>query len=193
MRFLQLSLAFVMLIMCFMLFSTSAYPRTPGDLDRDIFNYVHEDMNNKFLDKATPLIQLMGDPKGYLGVCVLLCAFGNDKMYETGKMASVGFVESGLLAFALKETIRRTRPLNKKEEDSFPSGHSTVSFTLATIASYQYPKLKIPIYLMAMGTGFSRIYLGRHYPSDVLAGAIIGVLIGIQITHLKEPILRLSF
>jgi undecaprenyl-diphosphatase len=193
MRFLQLSLAFVMLITCFMLFSTSAYSRTPEDLDRDIFNYVHEDMNNKFLDKATPLIQLMGDPKGYLAVCVLLCAFGNDKMYETGKMASVGFVESGLLAFALKETIRRARPLNKNEEDSFPSGHSTVSFTLATIASYQYPKLRIPIYLMAMGTGFSRIYLGRHYPSDVLAGAIIGVLIGIQITHLKEPILRLSF
>ena len=193
MRFLQLSLAFVMLIMCFTLFSTSAYPRTPGDLDRDIFNYVHEDMNNKFLDKATPIIQLMGDPKGYLGVCVLLCAFGNDKMYETGKMASAGFVESGLLAFALKETIRRSRPLNKNEEDSFPSGHSTFSFTLATIAGYQYPKLRIPIYLTAMGTGFSRIYLGRHYPSDVLAGAIIGVLIGIQIIHFKGPILSMSF
>jgi len=193
MRFLQLSLTFVMLIICFSFFSTSAYPRTPGDLDRDIFNYVHKDLNNKFLDKATPIIQLMGDPKGYLGVCVLLCAFGNDKMYETGKMASAGFVESGLLAFALKETIRRARPLNKNAEDSFPSGHSTVSFTLATIVSHQYPRLRVPIYLMAIGTGFSRIYLGKHYPSDVLAGAVLGTLVGVQIIHLKGPILSMSF
>ena len=193
MRFLQLSLAFVILIICFAIFSTSAYPRTPGDLDRDIFNYVHGDMNNKFLDKAAPLVQLMGDPKGYLSVCVLLCAFGNDKMYDTGKMASAGFVESGLLAFALKETIRRARPLNKNEEDSFPSGHSTFSFTLATIVSHQYPRLRVPLYLTAIGTGFSRIYLGKHYPSDVLAGAVLGTLIGIQIIHFRKPILSMSF
>jgi undecaprenyl-diphosphatase len=192
MRFSKLSLALVLMI-CFAIFSTSAYPRTPGDLDRDIFNYVHKDLSNKFFDKTTPVIQLMGDPKGYLGVCALLCAFGNDKMYETGKMASAGFVESGLLAFALKETIRRERPLNKNEEDSFPSGHSTFSFTLATIVSHQYPKLSVPLYLTAIGTGFSRIYLGKHYPSDVLAGAVLGTLIGIQIVHFKEPILSISF
>jgi undecaprenyl-diphosphatase len=193
MRFSKLSLAFVMLIICFAIFSTSAYPRTPGDLDRDIFNYVHKDLNNKFLDKATPIIQLMGDPKGYLGVCVLLCAFGNDKMYETGKMASAGFLESGLLAFAIKETVRRERPLNKNDKNSFPSGHSTVAFTLATIVSHQYPKLSVPLYLTAIGTGFSRVYLGKHYPSDVLAGAVLGTLIGIQIIHFKEPILSMSF
>lgn len=182
-----------MLMMCLVFISTPAYPHTPGDLDRDVFNYVHDDMKNKFLDKTTPVVQLMGDPKGYLGVCVLLCAFGNEKMYETGKMASAGFVESGILAFALKETISRSRPLNENEKDSFPSGHSAVSFTLAAIVSHQYPKYRVPLYLMAVGTGFSRVYLGRHYPSDVIAGAILGTLVGIQIIHFKEPVLRLSF
>ena len=193
MRFLQSSIVFVMLVVCLSFVSTSAYPRTPEDLDRDIFNYVHEDMKNKFLDTSTPLIQMMGEPLGYWGACLFLCSFGNEKMFETGKLASAGYIESGFIVFVLKETIRRSRPLNEDEENSFPSGHSTFAFTLATIAGHQYPKLRIPLYLMAMGTGFSRVYLGKHYPSDVLAGAIIGTLIGIQVIHHKVPILKLSF
>jgi len=194
MRFLKPSLIFLMmLIICFSVASESAYPRSPVDLDHDIFNYVHKDMKNKFLDKATPKIQLMGDPRGYFGACLLLCAFGNEKMFETGKLASAGYLETGFIIFATKETIRRSRPLSEDEKDSFPSGHSAFAFTMATIMGHQYPKLRIPLYLMAAGTGFSRVYLGRHYPSDVLVGAVIGTLVGVQIIHFGEPILRLSF
>ena len=194
MRFFKPSLMFLMmLIICFSIASESAYPRSPVDLDHDIFNYVHKDMNNKFLDKATPKIQLMGDPRGYFGVCLLLCAFGNEKMFETGKLASAGYLETGFIAFVLKETIRRPRPLSEDEKDSFPSGHSAFAFTLATIASHEYPKFSVPLYLMAAGTGFSRVYLGRHYPSDVLVGAVIGVLVGMEINHYGEPILKFSF
>jgi undecaprenyl-diphosphatase len=187
----KLSLTFI--IICLILVATSAYPNSLKDFDHDLFSYVHSDMQNKALDKITPTIQRMGEPQVYFALCALLCAFGNEKEFETGKLAITGFAETGAIIYALKETIRRPRPLNELEKDSFPSGHSGFAFTLATIVSHNYPKLRIPLYLTAFGTAFSRIYLGRHYPSDVLVGAAIGTLVGLQITHYKKPILKISF
>jgi undecaprenyl-diphosphatase len=180
-------------IVCLILVATSAYSNSIGDFDHDLFNHIHYDMQSKALDKMTPVIQRMGEPEVYFAISALLCAFGNEKEFDTGKLAIAGFAESSIIIGVLKETIRRPRPLNESEKTSFPSGHSGFAFTLATIISHDYPKLRIPLYLTAFGTAFSRIYLGRHYPSDVLAGAVIGTLVGIQITHYRTPILRISF
>lgn len=187
----KISLKFI--IVCLILVASSAYPNSLDNFDHNLFSYIHKDMQNKALDKITPIIQDMGEPQVYLAFCALLCAFGNDGEFDTGKLAIAGFAETGAIIYALKEAIRRPRPLNGSEKDSFPSGHSGFAFTLATIISHNYPKLRIPLYLSAFGTAFSRIYLGRHYPSDVFAGAFIGTLVGIQVTHFKNPILRISF
>ena len=69
-------------------------------------------MNNKFLDTTTPIIQMMGDPYVYIATCALLCAFGNEKMFETGKLSSAAFIESGFIAYAIKKIVGRPRPLN---------------------------------------------------------------------------------
>jgi len=185
----------VLIIMTFSLFvSLTANSNMIGDVDRDILDYIHEDMNNKFLDTTTPIIQMMGDPHVYIATCALLCAFGNEKMFETGKLSSAAFIESGFIAYALKKIVGRPRPLNNSlETDSFPSGHVVLAYTIATVAGSQYPKLRVPLYIMAFGTAFSRVYLGRHYPSDVIAGAIIGTLVGMHATYLKGTILNFSF
>jgi undecaprenyl-diphosphatase len=184
---------FLIFIFCFLSIVNISYAGRISDIDRDIFGYVHEDMNNKYLDEVTPIIQYMGDPRFYFGLCAFLCAFGDEKMSETGKLAFTGYLGAGGIIYIFKETISRPRPLNIIEKNSFPSGHTTFAFTLAIIAGHQYPKLRIPLYLGAVGTAFSRVYLGRHYPSDVLAGAIIGVLTGVGIIYFNEPILRFSF
>lgn len=164
-----------------------------GDADRDLFLYIHEDLSNGFLDSALPAIQRIGDPPVYLGICTLLLAFGNEKMAETGKLAAAAFLESGSIVYALKQMINRPRPLNELEEVSFPSGHSALAFTLATVVGHEYPRTRIPLYITASATAFSRVYLGRHYPSDVIFGALIGTLVGIQIIHHKKPVLSFSF
>ena len=164
-----------------------------GDADRDLFRYIHEDMENGFFDTTLPVIQRMGEPQVYAGVCMILCAFGDERMARTGKLAAAAFLEAAFVSYSLKQIVGRSRPLNEEDTKSFPSGHTTIAFTMATIAGHEYSKLRIPLYILAFGTAFSRIYLGRHYPSDVLAGAAIGTLAGLSVIHYKKPILEFSF
>lgn len=183
------------IIILFLILGTTALTEEAlsENIDKKIFNYIHNDMQNKFLDSTMPSIQRMGDPKIYLAVCAILCGFGNEKKFETGKLASAGFAETGFLVYALKAFVGRPRPNNSLEKDSFPSGHSAFAFTIATIAGKQYPGLRIPLYIGATGTSFARVYLGRHYPSDVIVGCLIGVLVGLQMNHYKSAVLNFSF
>jgi undecaprenyl-diphosphatase len=88
---------------------------------------------------------------------------------------------------AMKYTFNRNRPYqdyptiifpnNIENDASFPSGHTSTAFALATSVSMQYKKwyIVVPAYAWAASVGYSRMYLGEHYPTDVLAGAAIGI------------------
>jgi len=93
-------------------------------------------------------------------------------------------VNSGI-TMAMKYSFNRTRPfitypdITKKSgagSPSFPSGHTSMAFATATSFSLAYPKwyVVVPSYTWAGSVGYSRMRLGVHYPSDVLAGALIG-------------------
>ena len=87
----------------------------------------------------------------------------------------------------LKYTIHRQRPYdayptlihpyNIETDPSFPSGHTSTAFALATSLSMQNKKwyIVIPAFAWASSVGYSRLYLGEHYPTDVIAGAAIGM------------------
>lgn len=92
---------------------------------------------------------------------------------------------AGTVSTLLKYAVHRDRPFETytfidKETSggsySFPSGHTSAAFSLATSVSIAYPKWYViaPAFLWATSVGYSRMDLGVHYPTDVLAGAIIG-------------------
>ena len=101
---------------------------------------------------------------------------------------------------ALKDWTGRDRPpLSNPEPEplvglpathSFPSGHATVSFACATVLALAVPSLRVPLYALAALIAFSRVYVGVHFPFDVLAGAVLGVAIAIALRKLAAALRR---
>jgi len=97
-----------------------------------------------------------------------------DQLFNEGE----AFGASALTTWALKETVRRPRPFEGGGSvHSFPSGHSSGAFTAATLIERNSGEwAAIPAYALAAVTAFARVSAARHYPSDVIAGAAIGIL-----------------
>jgi membrane-associated phospholipid phosphatase len=106
----------------------------------------------------------------------------------TYDMAGASLVSAGLTA-ALKFTVRRTRP-NGENRRSFPSGHASSAFALASVAEQHYGwKAGAPAYAAAVAIGASRIVEDKHYLSDVVAGATVGYLAGTTTVRVNsEPL-----
>ena len=104
---------------------------------------------------------------------------------NAGLCIATGIALNTALAVGLKYSIYRDRPYQKYPEikpldtevtPSMPSGHTASAFNVATSLTLFYRKwyVAVPAYTWATGVAYSRLYLGVHYPSDVLAGAILG-------------------
>jgi membrane-associated phospholipid phosphatase len=116
-----------------------------------------------------------------------LIGHDNELLRNAAVVAAGSVVDIGL-TYALKYAVNRDRPfvtypdiINKTghaydKDPSFPSGHTSSAFATATSLSLAYPEWYVitPSYLYAGTVAYSRMHLGVHYPSDVLAGAVIG-------------------
>jgi undecaprenyl-diphosphatase len=140
----------------------------------------------KILSFTMPWISHSGNGYYYPVIPAVLLLFDSQKAW--------GLFAAGLFSFAielplyklLKNSIKRIRPCEvlsdvhgrvaPSDKFSFPSGHTAAAFVMATLLSYFFPILSIPLISWALLVGFSRIYLGVHYPTDILAGLTIGVL-----------------
>ena len=139
-------------------------------------------------------VSKFGDYRAVMGASILLMAYGNDAHRETGKLLSSAYMGAGIITFGMKRLVGRKRPLDEVlGNPSLPSGHASIVFSVATILGYRYPKLRIPLYIGAGLVSFSRIYLGRHYTSDVVTGAAIGTATGVLVWHNRAMLLKWEF
>jgi membrane-associated phospholipid phosphatase len=126
----------------------------------------------------------------------------NKTFSDAGKFLLAGFAASGITVQIIKHLLGRARPRITYEilftgpslrggYDSFPSGHTTAAFSFAFIISLYFPKYSPIFYLFAVLIALTRVIGLSHFPSDILAGAVVGLAVS-KVMLLKMPGFRAS-
>ncbi|HEY6975970.1 MAG TPA: phosphatase PAP2 family protein [Chitinophagaceae bacterium] len=108
------------------------------------------------------------------------------RLQHKGWEAAGSLLIAAVITEGLKYTVNRDRPYEKypgevfpnsiETDPSFPSGHASLAFSTATTLTLEFKKwyIAVPSYAWAAGVSYSRMYLGQHYPTDIIGSAIVG-------------------
>ena len=155
-------------------------------IDRSILVWIHES-HIPILNQVMPFIT---DADNWVLPILLLILYLGFFQGKKGKIALCLLIISlslndSICAQLLKPFFERVRPshisieglnllVSKGGKWSMPSNHASNMFSLAVILSYFYDRFKIPLFLLAIMIAISRVYVGVHYPGDVIVGALVG-------------------
>ncbi len=168
------------------------------NLDGGFLLFLQDSIRNPFLNSIMIFITSLGNG-GMIWIAATILLLIPKKTRKVGAISGVALLLSLLINNNLiKNIVQRPRPfvtftdlqiiIPTPSEFSFPSGHTSSSFAAAAVFYRHLPKkLGIPSVVLAGLIGFSRLYVGVHYPTDVIAGVIMGILL----SYLAEFIINL--
>ena len=173
-------------------------------LDYSVYNIVVKGMRNPILTNVLKIITNLGSAVALITITILSLIILKNK--KIGLCITINLALSTILNLLLKNIIQRPRPegyrLIEETGFSFPSGHSMVNTAFYGLLIYLIIKnvknqklkysLSLLISILILFIGFSRIYLGVHYTSDVLAGFLISIAYLIVFTTILHDILKLE-
>ena len=171
-----------------------------------IFYFINNQLSNPYFDIITPHISNIGGLPFY--AVVLLIAFiitrkgcfNTSKYYGLAKLACASLILTVIIAGTLKLMFNQPRPYlvlehvrlltTSVDPNSFPSGHTATTASTMTILFLNAKKyftranlIKCFAVIYVFLIGFTRIYIGMHYPFDVLIGGIVGMVCGVVVTR----------
>lgn len=155
-------------------------------IDINILEFIQRNLHSPFLDKLMPIITSLGNA-GLLWIAIGIVLTLKKEYRETGILVLGAVIINTILGEGIiKNVVRRGRPfidittvkllIAKPLSYSFPSGHTGASFAAASVLSKYFKKYRVVFYIMAFLIAFSRLYLFVHFPSDVVAGIILGLI-----------------
>ena len=157
-----------------------------NEMELPILWWIRENLTNPFLDTVMPYISSLARHGEFwiLVALILLCFKKTRKAgMAMGIAMALGFLVGNI---GLKNIIARTRPYDMVEVEvlvkhlsdfSFPSGHTLVSFNAAIALHHYHRKWGVAALVLASLIALSRLYLFVHYPTDVVAGLLLAVLL----------------
>jgi undecaprenyl-diphosphatase len=141
--------------------------------------------SSSILDQILPWLTYLGSHFAVIFFIILSWILTRQRNV-LGRLALLYGIQSGVV-YGLKFLIQRERPLlfldvsskiskglGEILDPSFPSAHAVFAFMMATILAHRFPRYRVFFFVFAGIIGWTRIYLGLHYPSDVITGALMG-------------------
>ncbi|MFC5449672.1 phosphatase PAP2 family protein [Paenibacillus aestuarii] len=149
-----------------------------------MFCFVNQRIQHNFLDRVFNSITHLGGATATIVISLCCALFGQGQLRIAGIQALIALTVSHIPVAVIKRKYPRLRPYlvlpqtiickNPLTDHSFPSGHTTAIFSIMIPFVAAMPILGLILIPIALLVGLSRIYLGLHYPSDCLAGCLIG-------------------
>jgi undecaprenyl-diphosphatase len=173
------------------------------NIDTWLFYLINVGLSNPLFDKLMPFIT---DQKNWMLVYIFLIGWMLWKGGKEGRIFAISLIvaialtdqiNSGLL----KEFFGRIRPCHVLDDinllvpcgggKSFPSSHAANNFAAASVLTYFKPQYKWLYFSIAALVALSRVFIGVHYPLDIIGGACVGLFIGSTVAFLANFILKL--
>ena len=169
--------------------------------DIALLNWLHSHL----VPHSIPVLQFISDTTTLVSIIMVLLVVAVALVRKSKQMFRKFFMLVAVLILVaavtqgLKALIKRDRPfdtypyiekLSSGGDSSFPSGHTLEAFAMAAALSMLFLRRKviIPVYVWAFMVAYSRMALGVHYPSDVLAGITIGTMVGLAVPWLFKRV-----
>lgn len=164
-------------------------------LDGNILLFIQDHIRTGILDPVMIAVTKLGDYGGLFWILMALTMIAIKRTRPVGIRAAIGMVIMGIVNNVfIKILVDRTRPyevisgldilIKKPVDASFPSGHTALAFTFTTVLLLSLPlimekkiarRISIAFIILSVLIAMSRLYVGVHYPSDVLGGLLLGI------------------
>lgn len=180
------------------------------NINVELFNFFNHAFQNPILDSIMPIFTHFGGFKFLLLILIAILLYAKISRRETLKKVTIialaALLFSDAIAIVLKHVVHEPRPfmtldnvhllITEDDLNSFPSGHTTSTIAVVTafvlnmkeLVKKHYLIIDIALIIFAILIPFSRMYVGVHYPGDILAGTILGLFGALIINHFKDTI-----
>lgn len=166
------------------------------DIEFQILDFIHNHLSCNFLNWLMPKITFLGN-SGFIWIIAAILMLCIKKYRKVGITLGIGLLSGVIIGnLILKNLISRERPcwindsiqvlIAVPQDYSFPSGHTLSSYIAAAVIMNNNKRLGIAAYAIASLIAFSRLYLYVHFLTDVVAGILLGTIIGIVSCKISE-------